>query len=39
MLLNQIWCSDEFTLEPLPDGNYGIRNKAALYFPKLWSDK
>ena len=33
-----IWRSAEFQLEPLPTGEYGIINKAALYFPDLWKE-
>jgi hypothetical protein len=31
-----LWGSAEFSLEPLPDGAYGIINKAAAYFPSKW---
>ncbi len=32
-----VWQSDQFQLEPLPDAEYGIRAKAAAYFPVLWA--
>lgn len=32
-----LWASDLFQLEPLGDTEYGILNKAAAYFPELWS--
>ena len=31
-----LWHSEPFRLEPLPDVEYGIRAKAAAYFPELW---
>ena len=33
-----IWASDLFQLEPLGDIEYGILNKAAAYFPRLWAN-
>lgn len=33
-----IWASPIFQLEPLPDIEYGILNKAAAYFPEKWID-
>lgn len=34
---DQLWGSEEFTLEPLPDGSYGIMKKAEDYFPRKWA--
>jgi len=34
---NAIWVSELFQLEPLGDIEYGILNKAALYFPEKWA--
>ncbi len=33
-----IWSSAIFQLEPLPDIEYGILNRAAAYFPEKWFD-
>ncbi len=33
-----VWQSEEFKLEPLPVGKYGLLNKAAQYFPNLWEE-
>lgn len=32
-----MWCSERFTLEPLPEERYGVAHKAAEYFPELWA--
>ncbi len=33
-----VWRSDEFQLEPLPELETSLVNKAAAYFPELWSE-
>lgn len=34
---NALWQSERFQLEPLPDADHGIINKAAAYFPQKWA--
>lgn len=33
---NAVWASDVFRLEPFGNIEYGILNKAKIYFPKKW---
>jgi hypothetical protein len=33
-----VWQSGRFRLEPLPDMEHGILNKAAAYFPTQWAN-
>lgn len=32
-----IWVSETFTLEPLPEGDYGLALKTKSYFPEAWA--